>query len=60
MTRAIGEYGSVTLTATLANAPIVDTQCTVVQTLGIEFYQKVGTDFYLLAKYNTMKVVNAF
>lgn len=51
---------SLVLTASLAGAPVVDPQCTVVQTLGIEFYQQVGTDFYLLAQDNAMKVVSAF
>lgn len=51
---------AVTLTATLSGTPVIDAQCTVIQTLGIEFYQKVGTDYYLFAQDNTMKVVNAF
>lgn len=51
---------SLTLTAALSGAPVIDTQCTVIQTLGIEFYQKVGTEFYLLAQDNAMKIVNAF
>lgn len=51
---------SLVLTATLAGAPVIDAECTVIQTLGIEFYQKVGTDFYLLAQDNAMKIVNAF
>ena len=51
---------ALTLTATLSGAPVVDNQCTVIQTLGIEFYQKVGTEFYLLAQDNAMKIVNAF
>lgn len=51
---------SLVLTASIAGAPVIDAQCTVIQTLGIEFYQKVGTDFYLLAQDNAMKIVNAF
>lgn len=51
---------ALTLTSSLAGAPVVDAECTVIQTLGIEFYQKVGTEFYLLAQGNAMKVVNAF
>ena len=51
---------AITLTATLAGAPVIDVQCTVAQTLGIEFYQKVGTEYYLLAQDNAMKIVNAF
>lgn len=49
-----------TLTATLAGAPVIDAQCTVVQTLGVEFYQEVDGQFYLFAQDNAMKVVNAF
>lgn len=52
--------GAVTLTATLADSPTIDAQCTVIQTLGIEFYQQVGTEYYLLAQDNAMKIVNAF
>lgn len=49
-----------TLTVAIANAPVIDAQCTVVQTLGVEFYQKVGTEYYILAQDNAMKIVSAF
>lgn len=49
-----------TLTVALPNAPVIDNQCTVVQTLGIEFYQEVDGQYYLFAQDNAMKVVNAF
>lgn len=52
--------GAIVLTAALASAPVIDAQCTVIQTLGIEFYQEVSGQFYLLAQDNAMKVVNAF
>jgi len=51
---------AVILTATIAGTPVIDSECTVIQTLGIEFYQQVGTDFYLFAQDNTMKIVNSF
>lgn len=44
----------------LNGSPVIDPDCTVIQTLGIEFYQQVGSDFYLLAQDNVMKVVEAF
>lgn len=51
---------ALTLTASLVGAPVIDGQCTVIQTLGIEFYQEVSGVHYLLAQDNAMKIVNAF
>lgn len=51
---------AITLTATLADITAVDNDCTVVQTLGIEFYQEVDGEYYLFAQDNAMKVVGAF
>lgn len=49
-----------TLTATLNNSPVMTGTVSVVQCLGIEFYQRIGTTDYLLAQGNCMKVVNVF
>lgn len=50
----------ITITVSLAGAPVIDDQCTVIQTLGIEFYQEVDGEYYLFAQDNAMKIVNAF
>lgn len=52
--------GALTLTASLDGTVDVDNDCTVIQTLGIEFYQEVDGQYYLFAQDNSMKVVNAF
>lgn len=49
-----------TLTATLPGAPVMDAQCSVVQAIGIEFYQQAAGSFYLFAQDNAMKIVNVF
>jgi len=49
-----------TLTATLPGTPTMTGTVSVVQCLGIEFYQRIGTTDYLLAQDNCMKVVNVF
>lgn len=49
-----------TLTATIPGGLVMAAECSVVQTLGIEFYQQVGTDYYLLAQDRALKVVNVF
>lgn len=49
-----------TLTVSLPNAPVIDPECTVVLTLGIEFYQEVSGTHYLFAQDNAMKIVDAF
>ncbi|HNW97515.1 MAG TPA: hypothetical protein PKK00_03810 [Bacteroidales bacterium] len=51
-----------TLAATLpgATAPTMTATVSVVQCLGIEFFQRVGTVDYMLAQGNCMKIVNVF
>lgn len=51
---------ALTLTATLPGGPTMDAQSSVIQAIGIEFYQQVGTNFYLFAQDNAMKIVNVF
>lgn len=49
-----------TLTTTLPGSPSMTGTVSVVQCLGIEFYQRIGSTDYLLAQDNCMKVVNVF
>lgn len=48
------------LVANLPGAPVMTPTSNVLQCLGIEFYQRVGTVDYLLAQGNCMKVVKVF
>jgi hypothetical protein len=48
------------LVATLPGAPTMTPTVSVVQCLGIEFYQHIGATDYLLAQDNCMKIVNVF
>lgn len=48
---------SFTLVATFTGAPTIATEVSVVQCLGIEFYQEVGADYYVFAQDNAMKVI---
>lgn len=49
-----------TLTATIPGSLVMDPACSVVQCLGIEFYQQVGVDYYLFAQDRALKVINVF
>lgn len=49
-----------TMTATIAGSPTMSGDVAVIQTLGIEFFQRVGTTDYLLAQGNAMKVIDLF
>ncbi len=51
---------AITLTANVPDGIIPATGVSVVACLGIEFYQKVGGNDYLLSQGNTMKVTNVF
>jgi hypothetical protein len=51
---------SATLTTTLAGAPTMSGDVSVIQTLGIEFFQRIGTTDYLFAQGNAMKIINVF
>lgn len=48
------------LVASLPGTPTMTASASVAQCLGIQFYQQVGTNFYLFAQGNCMKVVNVF
>ena len=49
-----------TLVATLPGTPVLSADVALVNVIGIEFYQKVDTDYYLLASGNALKVVELF
>lgn len=53
-------FTGVTLTATFPTGTTLTTDVSVLQCLGIEFYQKVGTNYYLLASGNCLKIDNIF
>lgn len=61
---AISELGATpvtfTLTATFVGDPLMADNVSVVQCLGIEFFQAVGAEFYVLAQDNAMKIVDVF
>lgn len=48
----------ITITAALPNAPNIEPESSVIQCLGIEFYQVVGGREYILSGSNAMMVVN--
>ena len=49
-----------TITATLPGGVLPTVNVTVLQCIGIEFYQQVGGNFYLFASSNCLKVEDAF
>lgn len=51
---------AITLTATLPGSPTLSGDMNVIQSLGIEYYQRVDGVDYLLAQGNAMKVINVF
>ncbi|MFP5041646.1 hypothetical protein [Parasediminibacterium sp. JCM 36343] len=61
-TTALGSTATTafTLDATLPGTPTMTTNANVVQALGIQFYQRVGTVDYLLAQGNAFKVIKVF
>lgn len=50
---------AVNLEIALPGAPVIDAETTVIQCLGIEFYETIGVRQYLYAQNNAMVVVNA-
>ena len=51
---------NITLTSTLPGSPTITTDVSVLCTLGIEFYQQVGANYYLFASGNCMQIANVF
>lgn len=50
----------VDVVATLPNTPIITTNVAVLGSIGIEFYQQVGTNYYLFNAGNAMKIQEVF
>lgn len=50
----------ITLSPSIEGQPVVDSECSVIQTLGIQFYQEVDNEYYLFAQDNAMKIVNVY
>ena len=48
------------VTATLPGAPTLTTNVSVLGSIGIEFYQQVGVNYYLFNAGNAMKVQEVF
>jgi len=51
---------AITLTAALTGAPTLSGDMNVIQTLGVEFYQRVDGVDYVFAQGNAMKIINVF
>jgi hypothetical protein len=49
-----------TITATLPGSPTMTADVSVLNSVGIEFYQKVGSDFYLFNSGNALKIQTIF
>lgn len=49
-----------TVVAELDGSPTLSTDVSVINAVGIEFYQKVGTDYYLLNSGNALRINNIF
>jgi hypothetical protein len=48
------------VTATLPGAPTLNTDVSVIGSIGIEFYQKVGNNYYLFNAGNALKIEDIF
>jgi hypothetical protein len=53
-------YAGSTLTATLPGAPTLGANVTVIQCIGIEFFQEVNTNYYALNSGNCLRIEDAF
>ncbi|HLV45995.1 MAG TPA: hypothetical protein VKY32_03025 [Flavobacterium sp.] len=53
-------YAGSTLTATLGGSPTLGTDVTVIQCIGIEFFQEVNGEYYSFASGNCLKIEDAF
>jgi len=52
--------GAITLTSTLPGNPTLSADVSVLNSVGIEFYQKVGINYYQLSTGNSLKIQNVF
>ncbi|HAI84227.1 MAG TPA: hypothetical protein DCL43_11205 [Chitinophagaceae bacterium] len=53
-------FAGTSITAALTGAPVMSNDVSVLQVIGIEFSQKVGTDYYAFASGNCMQIVEIF
>ena len=53
-------YAGSTITATLPGAPVLDNKVSVVQCIGIEFFQEVNGNYYPFASGNCLKIEEVF
>jgi hypothetical protein len=51
---------AITLTSALPGNPTVTADVTVLNSIGIEFFQKVGANYYQLNTGNSLKIQNVF
>lgn len=58
LTTAIGS--STVVTATLPGSPTITADASVLFCIGVEFYQQVGSNYYLFASGNALKVADIF
>lgn len=52
--------GAISLTSTLPGSPTLTADVTVLNSVGIEFYQKVGANYYQFNTGNALKIQNVF
>ncbi len=52
--------GVISLTSTLPGTPTLTADVSVLNSVGIEFYQKVGINYYQLSTGNSLKIQNVF
>jgi len=50
----------VTVTASLDGAPVLNADVSLINVIGIEFYQQVGAQYYLFTSGNTVRIDNIF
>ncbi|MFC4163031.1 hypothetical protein ACFOWU_05150 [Epilithonimonas zeae] len=53
-------YAGSTLTATLPGAPTLGANVTVIQCIGIEFFQEVNGNYYAFNSGNCLRIEDAF
>ncbi len=52
--------GTISLTSTLPGSPTLSSDVSVLNSIGIEFSQKVGENYYVLSTGNSLKIQNVF
>lgn len=52
--------GAISVVSTLPGSPTLSSDVSVINSLGIEFYQKVGSEYYLFSSGNALKIQKIF